>query len=60
MWGKKMIDQQNLNKWLAERIKDESDALELLSRHPQARAMTFGAREAYLKVLFYLNGELDD
>ena len=55
-----MIDLEKLNEWLAERIKDESAALELLSRHPHARAMTFGAREAYLKVLFYLNGELDD
>jgi hypothetical protein len=55
-----MIDYEKLKSWLLERCKDESELLQLLQNHPQARAMTFGAGEAYRNVIRYLDGELDD
>ena len=54
-----MIDYEKFIDWLQERIKDESEALELLRKYPNARAMTFGTREAYFNVLLYLSDEPD-
>ena len=50
----------DLESWLQSRIKDESAAMELLSNHLNARAITFGARDAYLNVLKFITEDEND
>lgn len=53
-WEIMMIDEEELKKYLEDRLKDETAAIELLKND---LGMSISAREAYLNVLNYLNEE---